>query len=93
MVDRSVGTDELLITHPDQEDLPPEQQQELGVMILKMQDNELEQKGFSRLEKWLSTDSRALSFYVEFTQICVCLRSMFSKTLKNEKLPMANTHK
>jgi hypothetical protein len=97
MMDRSVGKDELfsdggeLSGHSDQE-LTEDQQQELSVMILKMQENELPQKSFSRLEKQLSNDRRALKFYVEFTQICACLRSVFSKTSGQPKNQMAKTH-
>ena len=87
MIDMSVAGDK-----PGREELTEDQQQELGVMILKMHDNELEQKGCSRLQKWLTTDRRALRFYVDFTQMCASLRNLFGKTQAQPEKPMAKTH-
>jgi hypothetical protein len=95
MIDRSVGKDEISEYSGGDiacKELPEAQQQELGVMILKMQDDELEQKGFSKLESWLVDDRRALRFYIEFTRMCANLRTMFGQTREHEEQPMAGTH-
>ena len=53
--------------------------QRLAVMILKMQDGLLEQRYVSRLGKWMSSDEKALKFYVEFNQMSAMLRQIYGK--------------
>ena len=97
MIERSVSGDKILDKQcgndPGQEYLTDDRQQELGIMILKMQDNELEEKCFSRLDKLLSTDLGALKFYIEFTQICVGLHSIYGKSSDPAKTLIPKTHK
>ncbi|MBW8014830.1 MAG: hypothetical protein FVQ82_01465 [Planctomycetes bacterium] len=56
--------------------------QRLGEMILKMQDERLDQRYISRLGKWLSCDEQALRYYVEFNQLSAMLRMFYSNKQK-----------
>ena len=78
-----------IIDTPDKP-LTASQQQKLGIMILKLQDHELEQTQFSRLQEWIINDRRALRFFVEFAQISESLRGMFTKKQATETPMMAN---
>ena len=58
----------------------------LGEMILKLQDGELEERYFLRMQKWLMCDEKALQYYVEFMQVCAGLYLTFNKTREPLKL-------
>ena len=58
----------------------------LGEMILKLQDDELEERYFLRMEKWLMCDEKALRHYVEFMQVCAGLYLTYNETREPLKL-------
>jgi hypothetical protein len=58
----------------------------LGEMILKLQDGELEERYFLRMQKWLMCDDKALRYYIEFTQLCAGLYLTFNETRDPLKL-------
>ena len=58
----------------------------LGEMILKLQDGELEERYFLRMQKWLMCDERALRYYVDFMGVCAGLYLTFNKMREPLKL-------
>lgn len=54
-------------------------QERLGVMILKIQEGELEQRYMRRLGKWLQCDEQALRYYVDFQRISAMLHFHYNK--------------
>ena len=44
-----------------------------------MQDGMLEQRYASRLGKWISSDEKALKYYIEFNQLSAMLRQTYGK--------------
>jgi hypothetical protein len=58
----------------------------LGEMILKLQDGELEERYFLRMQKWLMCDEKALRYYLEFMGVCAGLYHNFNKTREPLKL-------
>jgi hypothetical protein len=52
---------------------------DLGVMILRLQDDNIEKKDFARLQKQITTDAPALHYYAEFINICVGLNILLGK--------------
>jgi hypothetical protein len=52
---------------------------DLGVLILRLQDDNIEKKDFARLQKQIITDARASRYYVEFVEICDGLRLLLGK--------------
>ena len=82
------GADELV-----QDDAPTAQDKKherLGVMVLKMQDGQLDQRYFLRFEKWLLADPDALHYYIDFQNLSALLhihynKSRFSKMIDSIK--------
>lgn len=66
----------------DHEVFGPEakKQERLGVLILKMQDGDLEQRYIRRFEKWLRCDEQALCYYIDFQSISAMLYSHYNKS-------------
>jgi hypothetical protein len=52
---------------------------DLGVLILRLQDDNIEKKDFTKLEKLITTDAQALHYYAEFIQICAGLHILLGK--------------
>ena len=96
MINRSVAVDELPDTSEScgkdcqNQDFTPTHQQRLGIMILKLQDDQLQQKYLSRLENWLLADPQALNFYVEFTQLTAGLQCMHSHVADSTEVLMTS---
>lgn len=65
---------------PEDPSLSPEEkkQERLGVMLLQMQDGELERRYVLRMEKWLSSDPKALRYYVDFQSLTAMLHIHFN---------------
>lgn len=56
---------------------PSSRLERLGILLLKLQDDQLEDKLIRRLEKWLQADSEALEYYLEFMMLSALLRFHF----------------
>jgi hypothetical protein len=52
---------------------------DLGVLILRLQDDNIEKKDFARLQKQITTDTRALHYYAEFINLCAGLHILLGK--------------
>ena len=52
---------------------------ELGELILRLQDNNIDQKSFSRLQQWLMNDTGALEYYVQYAFIYAGLSILLNK--------------
>jgi hypothetical protein len=52
---------------------------DLGVLILRLQDDNIEKKDFTKLEKQITTDARASHYYVEFIHLCAGLHILLGK--------------
>lgn len=50
----------------------------LGMMLLQLQDGELEERYFLRMEKWLLCDPTALRYYVDFQSLTALLHMHFN---------------
>jgi hypothetical protein len=53
--------------------------EELSELILRFQDNEIDQKQFTRLQDWLLNDKRALDYYVEYAFLYAGLNIVLNK--------------
>ena len=66
-----------------QEDNPMDPEEKkylcLGEMILRLQDNDLEERYFLRMQKWLLIDPKALNYYCEHIFLCANLYCLFQK--------------
>ena len=49
----------------------------LGQWILQAQDGVISDSDFYKLQNCLMTDSRAMEFYVDFTEICAGLHTLY----------------
>jgi hypothetical protein len=52
---------------------------DLGALILRLQDDNIEKKDFAKLQKQITTDTRALHYYVDFISICTGLHILLNK--------------
>jgi hypothetical protein len=52
---------------------------DLGTLILRLQDGNIEKKDFVRLENQILTDARASRYYVEIIHICAGLHLLLGK--------------
>lgn len=66
--------------------LPEDKFSKLGFLLLKLQDNDLEEKHFATLQKWLSCDTEALQYYIEFQNLSSLLFSHYHPERPGELL-------
>lgn len=52
---------------------------ELGELILRLQDKEISNKDFTRLQQWLMTDSGAMDYYAQYAYLTAGLHILFNK--------------
>lgn len=64
----------------------------LGILLLKMQDGQLDQRSVGRLEKWLLSDPEVLEYYIDFMTLCALLRCHFHPDLAEKMLPALAHH-
>jgi hypothetical protein len=52
---------------------------DLGMLILRLQDGDIEKKEFEKLQKQILTDARASRYYVEIMHLCAGLHLLLNK--------------
>jgi hypothetical protein len=70
------GADVMLEEYPVT--IEDKKNERLGVMLLKLQDGDLEERYQHRMEKWLACDPNALRYYVDFQQLSALLYLHFN---------------
>lgn len=66
---------------------PSPRLERLGILLLKLQDGQLEDRFVRRLEKWLRADPEAMEYYLEFMMLSALLHLHFHpETLKSPVL-------
>jgi len=60
-----------------QEALGEDKFAKLGFLLLKMQEDDLEDRQFEALQRWLRSDEEALRFYIDFQTLSAMLYSHF----------------
>lgn len=56
---------------------PQAEYEELGMLILRAQDGELDETGFQQLEKRLTKDKKALAYYTDFQWLTAVMYEQF----------------
>lgn len=71
----------------DQPDDDYNEYRQLGRWILQMQDGNLKESEFNKLQNTLSKDTDALKYYVEFMQVCAGLHMLFNPQKLDFSIP------
>lgn len=64
----------------------------LGVLLLRLQENDLEPRFIRRLEKWLLADHESLNYYVDFMSLTALLHLHFHPEQAVKGVPFSPHH-
>ena len=70
---------------------PDSQHEQLGIMLLKLQDGALEDRYLLRMEKWLLCDEAAMRYYVDFQSLTAMLHFHFNENKLGKMLDFTRT--
>ena len=83
------GTDAVVDDGPL--DSEAKKEERLGVLLLKAQDDVLENRYLLRMQKWLLCDENALRYYVDFQHLTALLHFHFNPNLFHVHPPCETT--
>ena len=66
--------------------------QEMGEMILRAQEGELDEEGYKKLEQQLTEDKEAVRYYVDFQMLTVLLKEHFDKSWLRRVIDAVKEH-